>query len=406
MHKEYTYNTIEISSVPHTLVRKGVHAWLSTLDKLIEGAKKIGLRLYPFGTYHGLHVPATRPDKYYKMCESVIGPEQFMFAAGHVNGFHIHYCLPHGTFNKKTNSLRQLFRSKYKDQMVQLYNMIVAMDPVLTNFTESSPFVDGMHIAKDSRLLIYRDMEYSANGITLRGLYSKYPIFGRLPRYVHGITDIIELTAARHREWKHIVEQEFPHYMDVFWERHALQYNWGPLRINKVGTLEYRGLDMNLPSYLIGASLLFKYVLHAVRKYGLKVVPSDVGIREPFKIEGESIYVPPYSYLANTLQFNSAVHGLSDDSIFKYSKRFFALCRKLIPNANDPGLKRIAQMLRERKTKSDLIIEQVRKSGLDLREQLPREYAMELALKGAEELEKEVESIIRRELIIDDNELG
>ena len=43
----------------------------------------------------------------------------------------------------------------------------------------------------------------------------------------------------------------------------------------------------------------------------------------------------------------------------------------------------------------------MKKDGHSLKEKLPGEYAEELALKGADEFTKEVNSIISKELIID-----
>ncbi|MEW6328691.1 MAG: hypothetical protein AB1468_01095, partial [Candidatus Micrarchaeota archaeon] len=401
LHKDYTHNMIEISSTPKTEVRKGAHVWLETVERLVEIAEKMGLHIYPYGTYHGTHVPTPRSDRYYRMCETVLGVEKYRHCTGHVSGFHFHYCLPYGTFSRKTSNLRQLFRSKHKEVLLSLYNALVAMDPVVTNFMESSPFLDGQYVAKDTRLFLYRDMWMKKKDGVVSGLYSEHPIFGRLPRYSLTLSDLILLSEKRHQTWLEMVEEKCPEYLDIVADKHPLQLTWGPLRINKVGTFEYRGMDMNLPSHMIGTSLIIKYLLKKIKTEHLAVKPSDIGIKGPFRLEGDTIYVPPYAYLSEVLQYKSALEGLADADVYNYSKRMYSLAMEAVPDKKDPGLSRIQSILKNRKTKSDEIIAMVRKKGYGLSSQLDEDFARELALFGCEEFEREIRQMISKELIID-----
>jgi len=403
LHKDYTHNMVEIASVANVRVRKGVHEWLATVEKVIGIAKKMGMRLYPYGTYTGAHIPTGREDRYYKMCEDVLGPEKYRNNTGKVVGFHFHYCLPYGTFNRSTKSLRRLFHSKYKDQLLNIYNMIIAIDPAVTNFMESSPFVDGLYMAKDSRLFLYRAMSTTKWGVTINGLYRDQPLFGKLPRYAFAISDLVMLSEQRHATWKEMIEANHPEYLDVMETKHPLQFNWGPLRINRVGTFEYRGTDMNVPSHIIGTSVLMRCLLQRVKEEELHVMPSDIGIREPFKIEGQNIYVPPYAYVNEILQYRSALNGMADDEVYRYTKRMAAVALSGVTDKKDPGLERIKHMLRKRRTMSDEILEQATSKGHDLSQRLDEELAREIALKGCERLEDEVRKMMSRELIIDSN---
>ncbi len=401
VHKEYVHNMIEISSIANVKITKGAHGWLQTMKRLIEISKTLGLRLYPFGTYPGTYVPTPRTDRYYRMCEDILGPSRYAHSTGKVAGFHLHYTLPYGTFNRSAKTLRHLFKSKYKEQLLNIYNAMVAMDPAVSNFMESSPFVDGQFMAKDSRLFLYRAMRMGKGSRAIKGLYYDYQIFGRLPRYNATISDLILLIEQRYNTWKEWVEERHPEYLDLVESRHPLQFNWGPLRINRVGTFEYRGMDMNLPSNMIGTSLLIKYFLNKVRKEELVVKPSDVGIKNPFRIEGNVIHVPPYAYLSEVLQYKSALLGLQDDEVYRYTKALTALALKEVPLEKDPSIERIVQMLKTRKTKSDEILAQVEKHGHDPSEKLDEQFARELALSGADELEKEVDRLLETELAID-----
>ena len=55
--------------------------------------------------------------------------------------------------------------------MIDSYNMCIALDPVLIGLTQCSPFVQGNHYGKDSRVIVYR------GGKKLRfmnGTYAKF----------------------------------------------------------------------------------------------------------------------------------------------------------------------------------------------------------------------------------------
>lgn len=399
LHTEYTHNMIEIASVANVRVRRGAHEWLETVGELMRIARSLELRIYPYATYFGTHTPTIREARAYRMQEIIKGEGWMHNVEAKIAGFHFHYCLPYGTFNRESRSLRTLVRSKYKEQLLNIHNMIIAADPALTNFMESSPFVDGRYMAKDSRVLLYRALNKGKDAV--RGLYHDMPIFGALPRYANGVSDLIMLCEERHEKWGELVGEKCPEYMDVFEAEHPLKFNWSPLRINKVGTFEYRGLDMNLPSYMIGSSVLLKYLLKMVRHENLTVKPSDIGIKNPFKREGDVVYVPPHTYLARELQYRSAVDGLTDDAVYKYAKGMIALAMKAVPDKNDPGLARIRKVIEERKTKSDEILERVKNDGHDLNGKLEEEYARNLALHACDDFESEVHRMISRELAID-----
>lgn len=399
IHKEYVHNMIEISSTANTKITKGAKNWLKTIKKITQIANKKNLRLYPFAVYPGNYIPTPRVDKYYRMCEDVLGPKKYTYCTGKSAGFHLHYTLPYGTFTKEKN-LKQLFKSKYKDRLLNIYNALIAIDPATTNFMESSPYIDGKFIAKDSRLFIYRDMKIRSGKRIIKGLYSEMPLFGRLSKYYLTISDMISNVEKRYSSWKKIVEKKYPEYREIVESRHPLQFNWSPLRINRVGTFEYRGMDINLPTNMIGTSLLIKYFLNKVRKEELVIKPSDIGIKNPFKIEGNVMYVPPHTHLIENLQYKSAQFGFEDNEIFKYTKTFANIALKECPIKKDPSIDAIKNMLRTRKTKSDQIIEKViSKTGKG--NTITDEVAKEIAIDYADEFEREIDFLMEKELAID-----
>jgi carboxylate-amine ligase len=401
LHHDYTHNMIELTSPAGPRVRPVARSWLEAMARVLDEAAHLGLRVYPYGTYIGTHAPAARTDARYRMQEDVLGAERLRDSGGRCLGFHLHYCLPHGTFGREARTLRQLFRSQGRDQLLSLYNILLACDPAVTNLMESSPFIDGTHMAKDSRAFLYRAMRLGRGAGALRGLYYDLPALGRLPRYANAISDLILLGEQRQRLWRELVEERNPAHLELADSLHPLQFNWSPLRINRIGTLEYRGLDSNLPSHIIGTSVLLKYLLRQVQEEGLKVVPSDIGIREPFKREGECLHVPPFSYLDEVLQFKSALKGLADAEVLRYTRRFAALALQTVPSKRDPGLERVRRIVQERRTKSDEILARARRMGWDGESRLGEETARALALEACGEFESEVRRMVSMELAID-----
>jgi len=400
VQKEYTHNVIEITS---HVKRKVIHAtggWLKSVQEAIEEAKGLDIRLLPHN-YFGKYAPAPRSDIYYRMKEEVLGPGRVVFAESRSQGFHFHYCLPYGTFSKGERQLKRLVYSKNKDLLISMHNAIIAADSALISFMQASPFVEGRQYAMDCRNLIYGTMRIKKGERVVEGLYRKHKIFGKLPAYTSGISGLGLRVEKQYNEFKHMVEDEHPHYMHVVERMHPTKFYWGPLRISRYGTFEYRGMDMNLPTYIIGSSLLLKYMLKRVRSEGLATTPSDIGIREPFKVEGKKLYAPPYTYLHEVLRPKAVLRGTESEEVRRYMRKFADFAMPRIPKGRDLGLTRIRQILQTGKTRSDILLKQARRLGWGQDTGLSNEIACSLALKSSQELEDEVARLLESELIID-----
>jgi len=400
VQKEYTHNVIEITSHVKRKVLHATGGWLRTVQMAIEEAKAADLKLLPHA-YFGKYAPSPRSDPYYRMKEEVIGPTKMVFAESRSQAFHFHYCLPYGTFSRGEKQLKRLVYSKNKDLLISMHNAIIAADSALISFMQSSPFVEGRHYAMDCRSLIYGTMRVKKGERIIEGLYRKHKIFGKLPRYTHAIAGLGLRVQKQYEEFKEIVEEEHPHYMHVVEQMHPTKFYWGALRISRYGTFEYRGMDMNLPTYIIGSSLLLKYMLKRIRNERLVTTPSDIGISEPFKVEGKKLYVPPYTYLQEVLRPKAVIRGTGSLEVRKYMKKFAEFVMPKIPKRRDLGLERIKQILQTGKTRSDILLKQAHRLGWGRDSELSHEIACELALKSSRELEDEVARLLESELIID-----
>src|SRR3989344_2042863 len=300
--KECSSNLIEIATLPNKTFPNTMIYLLDELQILNGVAEKEGFMLLPLGTYPGSFIPSMREDKPYKIKESIFGKNRFKIA-GRCAGFHYHYTLPRGIFDDQFRVLKLMVRSKIKDSLVNSYNMMIAADPALTTFMQSSPFYQGKYLGKDSRMIMYRGGKYLKNK---DGLYANLQEFGGLPPYRLTALDIMDIITTRYELWKSYIKSLGLNIKVLSLYGSILDTTWNPIKINPNGTLEQRGMDMNHPTYIAGIGVIIRWMLKKLQEEFYAVVPSEIGIKEPFKVEGDVIYIPPYPYVRGVLQKNSA----------------------------------------------------------------------------------------------------
>ena len=388
--KEFSHSQIEMNGFPRRRVENAARGILNNLEILNKTARDLGLYLYPHGTYPGRYTPVVRNTGWYEVKTTVYGKKQAVKECT-CCGVHMHYSLPRGVLDKKKNMLRHMANSKITDALICEYNLILALDPVITTLLQSSPLINGLHLGKDCRTLIYRDLEIEKFGQKFAGAYHDLVTFGGFPRYMQTIEDMNQRITHRYTSWIEKMKDAncYPH--PSIKNKTQMDFYWGPLRINKVGSYEHRGLDMNYPKYIFGVSVLMKALLRRIHREYLKVVPSDIAIDSPLKVEGDTLYIPPWSKLKNELQVSSALYGLEDPEIQKYVKRFIKLALNNMPEKYDPTVAAVKDMVKKNKTVSDRIISMIKKRGYSLDEPVPDEVCAEIALKRGEQMEKEID---------------
>ncbi|MBN2101446.1 MAG: hypothetical protein JW716_01080 [Candidatus Aenigmarchaeota archaeon] len=384
--KEAGRSTIEIKSFPNEAISDTMEHLLEEMESVLICAEKENIRLFPLGTFPGSFTPDMRQDTPYLLKEQIFGKNRFLIA-GRCVGLHIHYTLPWGVFDSKQKILKRLHRSKNQQTMVGSYNLLIAMDPALTTFMQSSPFYQGKYIGKDSRVIVYRggsDFDYP------QGLYANYYAFGALQPYKQTNTDMIDVIFRKYDEWKNII-QKIDMNLRVF-SKHGsiLDTTWNPVKVNAVGTLEQRGMDTNHPMYMTAAGALIKYILRYVEDENINVIPSDIGVAEPFKLEGNVMYIPPHTHVRKNLQRNAAYDGLDNREVYDYCKILLKLASQCIPKDKEVLLDPFRKIIDEKKTVSDEIIELAKKKGADLKETLPKSIVTEIALEHSGRLFKEI----------------
>ena len=165
-----------------------------------------------------------------------------------------------------------------------------------------------------------------------------------------------------------------------------LKFAWNPIRINRLGTMEIRGLDSNHPKNFIAASVLMKFIFRKVHQEFTKVKSSETGIKEPFKIEDNTLHIPPYSHVYNELQPKSAFGGLKDKEVFNYVKKLMAFAKKCVYEEYYPAISPFMEMLSKKETISDELIKLAKKKGQNLEKPLQNEIAEDIALHNSDKL--------------------
>ncbi|MAG16335.1 hypothetical protein CMO88_04705 [Candidatus Woesearchaeota archaeon] len=384
---EIAENMLEIGSDPSEKVSVSSQSLLDNINLSVKAASEEKTLLLPTATYPGEFIPKMRDKGLYKIKKKLFA-EKFDIT-GKCVGFHLHHALPQGSFDATSKNLKAVLSKKTKKSLVEAYNLSIALDPVLTTFMQSSPFYDGKHLGKDSRMIVYRGgkiLNYE------KGLYSEHlQEFGELPPYKFNESDLLDMVVERYSVWKKIIRQLSPESVDTVNYGSMLATAWNPVKINPHGTIELRGMDMNFPSLLFCISVAVKHLFQDVYEHSLQVVPSDIGVAEYFKEEKGKLFVPPDEYVRKKLQYLSAYVGMESDFVRSYCKSFLKLAKTLVPNSSKKFLRPFEEMVETEHTVSDKILHQAIKLGYKQGEQLPDEIAQKLALTNASQFLDDLE---------------
>jgi hypothetical protein len=351
----------EIGATPETSIRKSFSNIMLTLEKVWEVAERKNLLLYPYATYPGEFNPKITKSPWYSVLEKVWGRDKFK-VAGLCNSFHFHYGISQKIFaqNKKVIVANQ--PRGQRQGFVSSYNFLIAADPATTTLMQSSPFIEGKFLAKDSRMLLYRGGE-NLNYESLSRITQNFKLFRGLQDYVQTVTEVIKLVEKRYDIFKsQLIYWGFDPKLIRKYAR-KMDIAWNPVKINKHGTYEQRGMDMNLPSYALGVSVLLHRALRRIVDENIRVVPSDIGIYTPFKIEKNELYIPPISVVKEQLQLLSATEGLASSKIYRYCRGLAAFALEKSDRSDRKLVSRIKEMMDTRKTMSDRLLADIGKLG-------------------------------------------
>ena len=358
--KEYAKEVVEINAFPAEIVEAAVLDYINAFYELDDIVRGLDLYLMPMALYPGKYTPITRnrESPYYGLKEKIFG-KRWVMAAARATSFHFHYPMPED-----------------KEKLVELYNFFVALVPFFDLVLQSSPYYMARLFAKDGRAFIYRDTSLGE----VEGAYKGFELFGGLASYTTGFDELVSLIAERRRRWLSLASK---HGVDLK-GKELLDYYWGTVRLNKVGTIELRSPDINLPSYLLEAIYFFKKACDLAMEKHIKL--SDVE-GEAFKLEGEALIIPPMTAVRKA-SYEASLKGFESPNAYAYAKSLL----DIVDEKREFPLLR--NMFDEKKSFADEIIIKAEKLGY--KEELPKEAWEELSLYVAERALSEAEEVKRK----------
>lgn len=378
---------VEISSFPHVSSREVFGKFFTDFESMVYKVQSNGMGIFHYGCYPGINNTALRETPRYSAKRKILGEREFSNEAKCI-GFHTHYSLPSKSFNPLVNFFYLDIKPVKKDKILNLFNLYIALDPALTTLMQSSPYFDGKYLGKDSRIIVYRgDPMFNF----LHAVYSKYPEFGTLNDYAPNFKILSERIMERTKKWNLLLKENNIAFSDfVKKEVSILDSTWKPVKVSQHGTLESRGSDMNTLSKIAAASIVIKNISKFIENKLITVMPSETGNNEPFKLEENKLYVPNQQKLKE-LHKNSVLCGFDNEEVYHYCVSLLKSVRAMISNELQDSLKVFDNMLEEKKTTSDKILDFVkRKQGYSDFKQIEEETAQEIAIRNSENIYKDL----------------
>ena len=354
--KEYAKEVVEINTFPAEYEEATVVDYINAFFDLDEIARKLDLYLLPMAVYPGKYKPSVRSYGYYHLKEQIFGME-VMEKAARVTSFHFHYPMP-----------------KSEARVVALYNLFVGFVPLTDLFSQSSPYYNGLLYGKATRPLLYRDMRHK----DIVGAY-KGTIFGGTASYVSSFEELLNRIKQREEKWKAFAHK----YGYSLRGAELLDYYWGTVRLNKVGTIELRSPDINYPSVILDIISYLRDFLDYVEENKIEVV---VGSSPYLSYQDGKLFLPPFNKIREVV-YLSSVKGFASKELYNYASSF---------NAFFPFKGRLKKMFEEKKSIADEIIE--KGFSLSAGETLDEESWKELSLYVAENMIKEVDEVKKKAL--------
>ena len=302
---EWVKGVVEINTPPVRSLADLEGEYAENVRLAVRSAREIGLRLYPLGTYPLPFEPAVRDEPDYQVQVRTVGPERFM-DAGRCAGTHLHLGLPNGTVDTESG-ISPGAPERARRELLDLYNLATALDPALIFLTRSCPFYEGAAPGIAPRTARYRGSE----AFNWDGVYRNLPEVGALQPYAHSPAHLIEQQFDRYRAWLAAMERadaDLGLFLDSGGD--LLRPAWNPVRLNRQGTLELRGMDSNLPEATFAAVELVLLAVERVAREGLTVTPDDE--LSSLEVSGDRLLVPGFDRLAGPL-FHAAIAGKAGD---------------------------------------------------------------------------------------------
>ena len=301
---ECVKSLVEITTPPSSDLTDLAKSYLSNLNLALEVGAELGCALYPLGTYPLPIRPVVRNDPSYRVQARTIGQDRFLHA-GRCAGAHLHLELPAGKVWPEIKSALDAPVAAQED-LLDLYNLATALDPVLVALTRACPFYEGRAGGFAARTVYYRGM------LGLDGLYANVQEVGALSAYATRVEDLVDQQAERYGAWfaaMDLAGVDRGLFASTGGNLHSA--SWNPIRLN------YH----NFPEVILAVCALICGAAERVRREHLRVRQSR--LVRTLEIDGDDLLVPHFSYLRSELLGAAVTRGVLDERIEAYIDSFF-----------------------------------------------------------------------------------
>ena len=221
------------------------------------------------------------------------------------------------------------------------------------------------------------------------GVYTELPQVGALQPYAEDAKHLVRQQFERYETWLEAMDRAgVERRLFVEAGGDLLRPAWNPVRLNRQGTVELRGMDSNYPEVILTVAALVLGAADRVRREVLTVVPS--GEVRTFETDGERLRVPGFGYLGGELLYAAVTEGVKSlevtayvDSVLEFvgeEKRLVRLQQRRRSNGRYPT------------TEADILENYTSDNG-----HLSEVEGLRLVLEACDELEAQVSHLLRED---------
>lgn len=377
---ECARSMVEINTPPVHSLAELSREYVTSLGLALDAGRELGLRLYPLATYPLPVQPDIRDEPHYRLQAQVVGRERFTHA-GRCAGVHLHLEVARGTVDSRS-ALSYDSEKAAREELLNLYNLATAFDAALIALTRSCPFYEGIADGMAGRTSLYRgDPELAPHS-----LYARLQKVGGLLPYAESAEELVEQQFTRYHTWLEALDRAGVE-RRLFFEMGGGLLNsssWNPVRLNRHGTIELRGIDSNYPEKVLETCALVSNAAERVRREHLTVMPRE-GLRV-FEVVGGALLVPDFEYLNGGLFRAAMTKGVESPEIIPYLDSLL----QFASSGGKTGFEGLRDGGAYRTTEARIL--QSFDSPLSL---VSEERGLELVREACDELEKRVTSLRR-----------
>lgn len=378
--EECTKSMVEVNTSPAATLADLKREYFTVLDLALRAGRGSGIRLYPLGTYPLPVTPAFREEPSYQLQSVVVGRERFVHA-GRCIGTHLHLETAEDTVDRETVVSRDASPEALAE-LVNLYNLAVALDPAIVALTRSTPFYEGQTPGVAVRTARYRGSAVFG----WEGVYTHLPLVGGLRPYAASAEDLVFQQHAGYQSWVSALERiglDEERYLEAGGA--LLKAHWGPVRLGGLGTVELRGIDGNYPAVILAMVAVIQATARRVRHESLDVMPSESA--RYLELSGDTLLVPTFPTLTGDLLRAAVTIGPKDPTLASYLDSLLAFADPYLEDTNAPKTLRPNGAYMTTETS----IREAYGSGVPL----PEGEGLRLVLEACDELERQVEEGVR-----------